>query len=47
MNVTHHLHEFVIFSWWSMSALTLGVAVAVSAMIGTPGKFFLNSLSFL
>ena len=44
---THHLHELVIFSWWRMSALTLGVAVAVRAIIGTPGKFLLNSLSFL
>ncbi len=40
---TYHL-VFLVFSWWRMSARTRGVAVAVSAIIGTLGYLCRSSL---
>ena len=47
--ISQHAHHLVVFMWsrCKISALTRGVAVAVSAMMGTPGNFCRSSLNRL
>ena len=47
MKLLRNQWGFLIPNWKRMSSLTLGVAVAVRAMKGTPGNFTLSVFSFL